>query len=105
MEFDDIFYGSALEAVNRLVVVADNEDVWAFEEAAEEFDGFVLGGVGVLVFVDEDVLVAFLIFAEEAGEVGFIFCAELLADQENHVFIVVAFALGHFLLVEVVGFG
>ena len=53
-ELDEIFDGGTAEAVESLVVVADDADVLVTPGELEE-DGF-LDGVGVLVLVDDDVL-------------------------------------------------
>ncbi len=55
--------GRAAEAVDRLIVVADGDDVAAF--AGEQPEQFELGDVGILKFVHQDVAVLVLHFPAE----------------------------------------
>ena len=62
------------EPVDALVAVADDGDLlWP---AASRSDDLVLGGVGVLVLVDEDVLEPLLVVREHVG---------VLAEQQHGV--------------------
>ena len=67
-EFEDVANVGASKRVHGLVAVADYEHVLVF--VAELQDNVVLCRVGVLVFVDEDMLEAFLIVAEGVGVGG-----------------------------------
>ncbi len=70
-EFFDAFGIGAAPFVDGLVLIADGQDIVG--SAGEQFDDFILGAVGVLVFVDLDEAPLVLEFGEEAvffGEVG-----------------------------------
>ena len=54
LEVEDVAHVGAAEAVDRLVVVADDDEVAVL--ARQQLDPAVLHGVGVLVLVDEDLL-------------------------------------------------
>ena len=68
LELHDVAVVGAAEAVHRLVRVADDRDVVV--AAGEEQDDLVLGLVGVLVLVDEDVLEALPVVLEHVGVVA-----------------------------------
>ena len=53
LEVEDVFDGGSAEAVNGLVIVADDADVHVL--AGEKARQYILGRVGVLVLVDEDI--------------------------------------------------
>jgi hypothetical protein len=63
-EFLDAFGVGAAPFVDGLVLIADGHDVVG--RACEEFDDFVLGDVGVLVFVDLDEAPLFVKPCDEA---------------------------------------
>ena len=67
LEAEDVADLGAAPAVDRLVVVADAADVVV--GAGEEAEPEVLGDVGVLVFVDEDVAEPALVLGEDVGVV------------------------------------
>jgi hypothetical protein len=73
-EAQDVGDLGAAPAVDRLIVVADATQVAA--RLGEQFQPVVLGGVGVLIFVDQDV--------EEALAVGFEHVG-MLAEDDQHV--------------------
>ena len=68
LELHDVAVVGAAEAVHRLVGVADDGDVVV--AAGEQEDDLVLGLVGVLVLVDEDVLEALAVVLEHVGVVA-----------------------------------
>jgi hypothetical protein len=51
-EFNEVFNGSAAEAVERLIIIADYAAV--LMSTGEQEVGFFLNGVGVLVFINND---------------------------------------------------
>ena len=74
LELQDVAEVGAAEPVHRLVAVTDDADVLV--TAGEQQDDLVLGLVGVLVLVDEDVLEAPPIVIEDVG---------VLAEQPHGV--------------------
>ena len=74
LELHDVAQVGAAEAVDRLVAVADHGDVAV--AAGEQQHELVLGDVGVLVLVDEDVLEALAVGLEDVG---------MLAEQRHRV--------------------
>ena len=66
-EFEDVSDVRASERVDRLVAVTDDEDVAVFVGKFEHH--VVLCGVGVLVFVDKDVLEALPVVVKNVGVV------------------------------------
>ena len=68
LEAEDVADLGAAPAVDRLVVVADAADVVV--GAGEEAEPEVLGDVGVLVLVDEDVAEPALVLGEDVGVVA-----------------------------------
>jgi hypothetical protein len=62
LEVEDVLEVGAAPAVNGLPVVAHHADVLGGR--GQEFGDLVLGMVGVLVFVDHDVLELLLVFGE-----------------------------------------
>ena len=66
-EFENVSDVRASERVNGLVAITDDEDVAVFVGEFEHH--VVLCGVGVLVFVDEDVLEALPVVVKNVGVV------------------------------------
>ena len=78
-EFENVSYVCSSERVDGLVAVADDEDVSVLVGEFEH--DVVLCGVGVLVFVYEDVLKALLVVVENVG----VFVEEFDGDGEEVV--------------------
>ena len=68
LELHDVAQVGAAEAVDRLVAVADDRDVAV--ATGEQQDELVLGDVGVLVLVDENVLEALAVGLEDVADAG-----------------------------------
>lgn len=100
IEIDDVFDGGSLEAIDRLVVVTDHKDIGRFKKIAEQIDGAVLCRIGVLVFVDQNVLVNFLIFAQQGGGIF-----QFAHGHHDHVLIVIAAGFSEVFAVKSVGAG
>ena len=99
-EGHDVFEAGALESVDGLVVVSDDKEVGVFKKIAEEPKDFVLSGVGVLVFVDEDKLKFFLKI-----EFEFFVVFYLIDDLSDEVVKIVESLFLHFFFVGFPNFG
>ena len=102
VEIGEVFQAGTLEFIDGLVVVAYDKNIGRIPVAYQLADNLVLGTVGVLVFIDEEVKVLLLIIAQQ----GFVL-VESLQHPEDHVVVVIAAQAGHGLLVagEEVGSG
>ena len=79
LEFEDVSDVGTSERIDGLIAVTDDEDV---SMVVGEFEhNVVLCGVGVLVFVDEDMMEASLVVVENIG----IVVEEFNSDREEVV--------------------
>src|SRR5258708_8373470 len=64
-EFAHILHVGSLEPIDALVVVTYYKDIGLVPIADEQADQPVLGAAGILVFVDQDILIPFMVAGQE----------------------------------------
>ncbi len=88
-----ILYVGSLEAINALVVVAYNENVWLLPIINQQTHQPVLRSAGILVFINKDILIALLV-VEQKIFIGF----EFADHPVDHVVEVVTVYFPHHVL-------
>ncbi len=95
-EVQHIIFTCSLEPVDGLIVVAYDKHIRVIPEIDEQFHHLILGSAGILVFIHQDVLIFFLVAAQQ------VFILPKSPDHPvDHIIIIVASFIAHQLLVTV----